>query len=94
MEKNFKIFIIFLQTKFQLIFLVLKNKKKQRWKQAEKNKKYLITSKDKIMARIRKILLAVFLLCNISAIGQVSIKDYEHDENWHVLPEDQMEFTI
>ena len=30
MEKNFKIFIIFLQTKFQLIFLVLKNKKKQR----------------------------------------------------------------
>ncbi len=40
------------------------------------------------MARIRKILLAVFLLCNISAIGQVSIKDYEHDENWYVLPED------
>ena len=40
------------------------------------------------MARIRKILLAVFLLCNISVIGQVSIKDYEHDENWYVLPED------
>ncbi len=40
------------------------------------------------MKRIRKILLAVFLLCNISAIGQVSIKDYEHDENWYVLPED------
>lgn len=39
------------------------------------------------MARIRKILLTVFLLCNISAIGQVSIKDYEHDENWYVLPE-------
>ena len=40
------------------------------------------------MTRISKILLAVFLLCNISAIGQVSIKDYEHDENWYVLPED------
>lgn len=40
------------------------------------------------MARINKVLLAVFLLCNISAIGQVSIKDYEHDENWYVLPED------
>lgn len=39
------------------------------------------------MAKISKILLAVFLLCNISAIGQVSIKDYEHDENWYVLPE-------
>ena len=40
------------------------------------------------MATFKKILLAVFLLCNISAIGQVSIKDYEHDENWYVLPED------
>ena len=40
------------------------------------------------MATLKKILLAVFLLCNISAIGQVSIKDYEHDENWYVLPED------
>ena len=40
------------------------------------------------MVTFKKILLAVFLLCNISAIGQVSIKDYEHDENWYVLPED------
>jgi Zn-dependent metalloprotease len=44
-------------------------------------------SKEKIMARIRKILLAVFLLCNISANAQINIKDCAHDENWYVLPE-------
>lgn len=39
------------------------------------------------MKRISKILLAVFLLCNISANAQINIKDCAHDENWYVLPE-------